>query len=393
MTILTLNAGSSSLKLALFGAGAERLASGMVDGIGEGARLVLRPGPDGDGGGDADCAGVPDRAADVNRAVVADRAVDAPNHAAALDAALEALAGRAEGVAAVGHRIVHGGPGRGDPMVLDAPALEALEALAPLAPLHQPHNLAGVRAAARAFPGALQVGAFDTAFHAGKPRLHDAYAIPRRYWEAGVRRYGFHGLSYASVVETLAESDPALARSRLAIAHLGNGASVCAVSGGRSLACSMGFSAAEGLVMGTRAGRIDPGVLLWLMREEGMDADRLERLLYRESGMLALSEVSHDMRAILAAGTAQAREALDHYAQRAAEEVARMAVVLGGLDALVFCGGVGENAAPVRDAIADRLAFLGPDLPVRVVPTDEERVIADAARRLLASGGRGGGAS
>lgn len=361
MSVLTLNAGSSSLKFALFD-GAERLALGAVEGVGGAARLTMR-GPDGASEGE----------------------VEVPDQSAALEVALGAVEGLGGPVEAVGHRIVHGGPGRDAAAVLDAPTLKALEALTPLAPLHQPHNLAGVRVAAARFPDALQVGAFDTAFHAAKPWINDAYALPRRYHAAGVRRYGFHGLSYASVSARLAREAPALARGRVVIAHLGNGASVCAVRGGRSLACSMGFSAAEGLAMGTRAGSIDPGVLLWLMREEGMDADRLEHLLYRESGMLALSELSHDMRAILAADTPEARQALDYYAARAAEEVARMAVVLGGLDALVFCGGVGENAAPVREAILARLAPLGlADGPaVRVVPTDEEAVIAESTAQIL----------
>lgn len=368
MTILTLNAGSSSLKLALHDGVERRLASGVVEEIGGDARLSLR---------------LPGGARE-------ERPVEACDHAAALGAALDAVEGLAGEVEAVGHRIVHGGPGRDGPAVLDGPTLAALEALIPLAPLHQPHNLAAVRVAADRFPGALQVGAFDTAFHAGKPWVHDAYAIPRRYYDEGVRRYGFHGLSYASVVARLAEEDPELARGRVVVAHLGNGASVCAIAGGRSVACSMGFSAAEGLPMGTRAGSIDPGVLLWLMRERGMDADAIERLLYRESGMLALSGASPDMREVLAAGTSEAREALDYYAARVAEEVARMVVASGGLDALVFCGGVGENATPVREAVVSRLSPLGigaPDgTPARVVPTDEERVIAAAAVDLLAAG-------
>lgn len=369
MTILTLNAGSSSLKFAVFDRKGGRTASGTVEEVGAAARLSVR-GPDGSG----------------------EQGVDAPDHAAALAVALAALeaAGAVRGtasVAAVGHRIVHGGSDRKGPAVLDAPTVAALEALIPLAPLHQPHALAAVREAERRFPGAVQVGAFDTAFHQGKPWIHDAYAIPRAFHAAGVRRYGFHGLSYASVAGRLAWEAPDLAMGRVVVAHLGNGASVCAMEGGRSVACSMGFSAAEGLVMGTRAGRIDPGVLLWLMRERDMDADAIERLIYRESGLLALSEVSHDMRAILAAETGAAREAVDFYVERIAEEVARMAVALRGIDALVFCGGVGENAAPVRDAVIARLGVLSFSRPggpvIRVVETDEEAVIADAAIETL----------
>ena len=367
MTILTLNAGSSSMKLALFDRAGGRVASGVVEGVGGAGRMAVR---DRDG-------------------EVASRAVDAATHAAALEAVLSALDRDPASIEAVGHRIVHGGPGRDRPAILDATTMAALEALSPLAPLHQPHNLAGVRDAARRFPRALQVGAFDTAFHQGKPWVHDAYAIPRPLYDAGVRRYGFHGLSYEAVARRLAAEHPSLAAGRVVAAHLGNGASVCAMRAGRSVACSMGFSTAGGLAMGTRAGGIDPGVLLWLMRERGMDADAIERLIYRESGMLALSGVSHDLRAITAAGTPEAEQALDYYAVRVAEEVARMVVVLGGIDAMVFTGGVGENAAGIRASVIDKLAPLGLGRPdgaaVLTVAADEEGAIARAARGALAA--------
>jgi acetate kinase len=267
-----------------------------------------------------------------------------------------------------------------------------LERFIAMAPLHQPHNLAGVRAAQIAFPNAVQVGCFDTAFHRNKPRVEDLFALPRSFYADGVRRYGFHGLSYEYLADALAGAFPAEAQGRVIIAHLGNGASMCALSAGRSVGSTMGFSALDGLPMGTRCGSIDPGVLLWLMREKGLSADAIEAILYKDSG---LSGVSQDLRAIEAANTPDAEEAVAYFVARCRREIGALAALLGGLDAVVFSGGIGENAHRVRARICDGLEFLGLVLdPARnaanetrlsaaasrvaalMIPTDEEAIIA-----------------
>ncbi len=380
--ILTLNAGSSSIKFALYAAGEDPVleASGMVDALGQDATLILRP-----EGGDTSVA-----------------ALGPTDHGTGVTAILVALGQHLNGrrVAGVGHRIVHGGPVIDGPRVLDAGLLEELARLKPLAPLHQPHNLAAVHAARAAFPGAVQVGAFDTAFHRGHPQVHDIFALPRRYYEQGLRRYGFHGLSYDYISGLMARDYPDLARGKVIVAHLGNGASLAGLENGRSISSTMGFSALEGLCMGTRPGQIDPGVLLYLMAEEGMGYDELTHLLYKDSGLLGLSGLSHDMRTLLASDQSEAQEAVDYYCTRLAREIGAMAATLGGLDALVFTGGVGENAAPIRARALDQLAFLGLSLdnaanavnatrihtgpvPILVLPTDEERVIARATASFL----------
>ena len=380
--IVTLNAGSSSIKFALYGAGRDPAleASGMIDAIGPDAWLILTP----------------------RGAARSDRALGHTDHTAGVGAILTALkpllAGRP--VLGVGHRIVHGGPDIDGPRVLDAPLLTYLDGLKPLAPLHQPHNLAAVHAALQAFPGARQVGAFDTAFHRGHPRVHDIFALPRRYYDQGLRRYGFHGLSYDYISGVLARDYPDLARGKVIVAHLGNGASLAGIEAGRSISSTMGFSALEGLCMGTRPGQVDPGVLLYLMKEERMGYTELTQLLYKQSGLLGLSGISHDMRDLLASDAPEADEAVAYYRARLAREIGAMAAVLGGLDALVFTGGVGENAHPIRARALDGLGFLGLALdpkanaqnarqigsgpvPVLVLPTDEEWVIARATNSLL----------
>ena len=347
----------------------------MVEALGPGARLILTP-----EGGAAET-----------------RALGRTDHAGAVRAILDALtpllAGRA--VDGVGHRIVHGGPEIAAPRRLTDDLLAYLDTLAPLAPLHQPHNLAAVHAARAAFPEAVQVGAFDTAFHRGHPKVNDIFALPRRYYDKGLRRYGFHGLSYDYIGGLLAREHPHLAEGRVIVAHLGNGASLCGMENGRSVSSTMGFSALEGLCMGTRPGQVDPGVLLYLMKEEGMGYEDLTRLLYKESGLLGLSGISHDMRALLASDAPEAAEAIEYYCMRLAREIGAVAAVLGGIDGLVFTGGVGENAAPIRARAIGRLGFLGLALddeanaanarrigagtvPVLVLPTDEEAVIARA---------------
>jgi len=294
---------------------------------------------------------------------------------------------------------VHGGKAFGDPVELTPAVTDQLRALEPLAPLHQPHNLAAVDAARAAFPDALQVGCFDTAFHRGHPFVNDAFALPRRFYDQGVRRYGFHGLSYDYITSCLRRDWPELARGRVVIAPLGNGASMCAVKDGRSLGSTMGFSALDGLPMGTRCGQLDPGVLLYLMGQ-GVAVEEMTRILYKESGLLGLSGISHDMRTLLYSDDPRAAEAVDYYVFRIRRELGAMAAVLDGLDGVVFTGGIGEHAAPIRARVIEGMGFLGLNLDaaanatnaprigagpteVLVIPTDEERVIARAVSRAL----------
>lgn len=380
--ILTLNAGSSSIKFGVYVAGPEPelLQAGQVENLGPVARLVLK----GDAG----------RVEEIGPA----------DHSVAVRAILQAVAPVLDGrpVAGVGHRIVHGGKAFGAPVDLSADVVAQLSALIPLAPLHQPHNLAAVAAAQEAFPEALQVGCFDTAFHRGHPFVNDAFALPRRFYDQGVRRYGFHGLSYDYITSVLARDWPDLARGRVVVLHLGNGASMCAVRDGQSIGSTMGFSALDGLPMGTRCGQLDPGVLLYLM-DQGMGSDEITRMLYNESGLKGLSEISHDMRILLASDDSRAGEAVDYYVFRIRRELGAMAAVLGGLDGIVFTGGIGENAAEIRARVCDGMAFLGLQVDpaenaanavdigagtakTLVIRTDEERVIARAVAQELSGG-------
>lgn len=385
-TILTLNAGSSSIKFALYAAGAELATRlrGQVESIGAQARLQVRT------------AGAQQQARHESRAV------DVTDHAGALREILDVVRSAAgeSRIAAVGHRITHGGPDFAEPHVLDASSLDKLRSYIPWAPLHQPYNIAAVDAAATLFPDAIQVGCFDTGFHRGHPWVSEAYALPRRYFDKGLRRYGFHGLSYQSVSRQLQTIAPEIAAGKVVVAHLGNGASMCAIENGRSVASTMGFTALDGLAMGTRCGAIDPGVLLYLLQEEGLAPEALSRLLYRESGLLGLSGISADMRELEASDAPEARQAIDYFVHRIRSELGALAAALGGLDALVFCGGIGENAAAVRAAVCHDLGWLGIVLdedanaagdtrvakgptPVLVVRTDEESVIAGAALQVL----------
>jgi len=376
--ILTLNAGSSSLKFAIYDASAElplRL-SGQVSDIGGSPRMKAKAG--GETAADESWAGE-----------------------AGLDAMLERLfawlksTGRAEGLAAVGHRIVHGGRDFRQATVLTPEVLTKLEALAPLAPLHQPFNLSGVAIAARHLPDALQVGVFDTAFHADQPDVARLYALPRDLIDEGVLAYGFHGLSYDYIAGALRQRDGERAGGRTIVLHLGSGVSLCAMDRGRSVATTMGFSALDGPPMSTRSGGLDPGVILHLLQAKGMDADAVSDLLYHRSGLLGLSGLSGDMVTLLKSDAPDARQALEVYVYRIAREIGSLAAALGGLDTLVFTAGVGENAAPIRerilalcgwlgvtvDAAANRAGaerISGPDsrVSVLVIPTDEEVVIA-----------------
>lgn len=385
--ILTLNAGSSSLKLALYPADdGPPLATGLVDRIGAEATIRMR-----DAGG-----------ADLVRPGAAPPMA---THEAALRAALTALDAAFPGLAvgAVGHRVVHGGPDFAAPVAVTSEVLARIEALAPFAPLHQPHNVAGLRAAMAAFAQARQVACFDTAFHRGHAFAHEAYALPRAYFDKGIRRYGFHGLSYQAIARALAQAAPHL--GRVVVAHLGNGASACALREGRSVASSMGFTALDGLPMGTRPGQIDPGVILYLMQQEGMDGAAIADLLYLRSGLLGLSGLSSDMRVLEASADPRAAQAIGYFTARIRREVAALAADLGGIDGLVFTAGIGENSARVRAEVCEGLGWLGVTLnpaanaghapvisaagsavEVRVIPTDEEGVIARAVRALADRG-------
>ena len=304
-------------------------------------------------------------------------------------------------LAAVGHRVVHGGNRHDGPALVTPALLEELKALSPLAPLHQPHNLDAIAAMARLHPGLPQVACFDTAFHLHSPRVSRLYALPRALADEGILRYGFHGLSYQHVAETLPALEPR-AGSRVIAAHLGGGASLCAMVGGRSVATTMGFSALDGLPMATRCGSIDPGLLLYLLQERHMTPRELETLLYRESGLRGLSGTSGDMRTLLASDEPAAREAVDVFVYRIARELGSLAAAAGGLDVLVFTGGIGEHAAAIRERVCAAAEWLGvkldahanaaggprlqaPDskVAVWVLPADEEAVIARQTRDVV----------
>ena len=397
-SLLTLNAGSSSIKVALFDAAGDGDASlpaarwsGQADGLGAGLKARLR-------------------VRDAQGQTLHDAALDGAqaSHQGALAALLAWHAQQADGrrIAAVGHRIVHGGADFVAPVRIDASVLDALTKLEPLAPLHQPHNLAGVRAAMAAFEGVPQVACFDTAFHAVQPEVNRRFALPRALHDAGVRRYGFHGLSYESIVAQFAGMAPELAQRRVIVAHLGNGASMCGIAQGRSVATTMTFSPLDGLTMGTRCGHIDAAVVLYLMRSHGMSADQVEALLFRESGLLGISGVSSDMRVLEASAEPAAAEAIGHFAEQVVQHMGSLAAALRGVDAIVFTGGIGENAAPLRERILEDCEWLGVNVdaaanrsgaarlttaesPVSawVLRTDEEAVIARHTANVLRAAG------
>jgi len=288
-----------------------------------------------------------------------------------------------------------------NPIVIDEAVLAQLKTLAPLAPLHQPHNLTAVESSRALFPYARQLACFDTAFHRGHPWVNDTFALPRQFYERGVRRYGFHGLSYEYVTHFLTNVAPDVANGRIVVAHLGNGASMCAINQGQSVASTMGFSALDGLPMGTRCGQLDPGVLLYLLESEGLNSAQLTHLLYHESGLKGLSGWTHDMRELEASSSPTAQQAIDYYVFRIRRELGAMCAVLGGIDGLVFTGGIGENSATIRARVCEGMEWLGIALAaeentknalristsattVLVVPTDEERVIARALAANLA---------
>lgn len=388
--ILTLNAGSSSIKFAVFACAGDQpqlRVKGLMERMGHVPRLVLKD----------------------------------PEGTPLFEQEYEALEGKINATTAigliwdqlrphlrelrivgVGHRVVHGGDTQEPALPLDAPLLEKLRALVPLVPLHQPGNLAAIAAAQAHLPDVLQVACFDTSFHQGRDPITQCFAIPRKYLDEGVVRYGFHGISYAYIYQQLVRESAAKAAQKTVIAHLGSGCSMVALDNGRCVDTSMGFSALDGLPMGTRPGALDAGVLLYLMREHALDVDQLETLLYRESGLQGLSGVSNDLRELHASDSPHAAEALAYFAYRVSQMVAMLSASLGGIERLIFTAGVGENDATMRQQIGERCRWLGVDIDpeanaqgqgtisrvgsaveVRVIPTNEERMIATYTAALL----------
>ncbi|MHB1188565.1 acetate/propionate family kinase [Thiobacillus sp.] len=387
--LLILNAGSSSLKFAVYQADpADELIAGyrgVIEEIGRDARFQVFHAPDAGG--------------------LIDQAVAAANHEQALKLVLDWLETRHPGLEfrASGHRVVHGGADYILPVRVDAAVMADLEKLIPLSPLHQPHNLAGIRALARLCPDLPQVACFDTAFHHTLPPLARRFALPRELGERGIRRYGFHGLSYEHIASVLPDYLGAAAEGRVVVAHLGNGASLCAMRQRRSVETSMSFTPLDGIPMASRCGALDPGVLLYLLREEGMSLEQLDDLLHHRAGLLGVSGLSGDVRTLLESNHPHAAEALELFAYRTSQAIASHAVALEGIDALVFTAGIGEHAAAVRAATCRRLAWLGLTLDevanqrhgprishadsrisAWVIPTNEEKVIARHAWALTA---------
>jgi acetate kinase len=389
-TILVLNAGSSSIKFQLFQVAGtdrlERLIKGQMEGIGARPRLAAKHS---DG------------------TVLADDswpAAEVKSVAAALDRVFQFLRANIGGrlPAAIGHRVVHGGPNYAEPTIVDATVLARLERLAPLAPLHQPNNLAPIRLILAQQPQLLQVACFDTAFHRDHADVADRYAIPEPFYADGVRRYGFHGLSYEYIAGRLNEVAPDVANGRVVVAHLGSGASMCAIRAGKSVESTMGFTALDGLPMGTRPGQLDAGVVLYLMHEKAMTAQAIQHLLYHDCGLKALSGISNDVRVLLTSDEPRAKLALDYFVYRIALSTGMLVAAMGGIDAFVFTAGIGENAPTLRDAVARRLACFGFALDAAanlkggplisspgsgvacyVIPTDEEAMIARHTLRIL----------
>ena len=392
-TVLVVNAGSSSIKFQLFSVEPrdrlERKLKGQIEGVGVKPHLLAR----GVGGETL-----------VDETWPPAEVKDVP---AALDKVIGFLRDHIGQLPiAIGHRVVHGGPDYSAPTVITEAVLKRLDAFSPLAPLHQPNNLAPIRAVRARQPQLLQVACFDTAFHRGHPEIADRYALPESLYEEGVRRYGFHGLSYEYVAERLPTVAPDIAKGRVVVAHLGSGASMCSISAGKSVECTLGFTALDGLPMGTRPGQLDPGVVLYLMSEKGMSAKEIERFLYNECGLKGLSGISNDVRDLLKSQDDRAKRALDHFIYRIALYAGMLAAAMGGIDGFIFTAGIGENAPAIREAVAKRLAWLGLGLDAEanakggprisregsrvacyVIPTDEELMIARHTLRVLRSQG------
>ena len=386
--ILVINAGSSSIKFAVFQTAADRSLSqdlhGQVEGIGTSARLTV---------------------GDAKGGKLAEQPVTGASHEDAIKAIQRWFAshvGSESGFDGVGHRVVHGGLKYSQPALVDARLLADLEQLVPLAPLHEPHQIAAIRAVSAAAPKVRQVVCFDTAFHHDQPSLAREFALPRELTARGIRRYGFHGLSYEYIVSVLPQVAPACARGKLVVAHLGNGASMCAIDQGRAVCSTMGLTPVDGLPMGTRTGALDPGVLLFLMQHERMDAHQIEQLIYERSGLLGVSGLSSDMRTLLASDSPAAKEAVDLFVYRIGRELGSLVAALGALDALAFTGGIGEHAWQVRARVCQDARWIGLTLDEAanlkggplisrsgsapsawVVPTDENLMVARHTRRLL----------
>jgi acetate kinase len=389
-SVLTLNAGSSSIKFALYEPvdGEPMLsAKGQVEGIGTAPHFIARS-----------------REGAVLCESYWEPVAGAQSHARAFEQIWGWIGDSAGGrdILAVGHRVVHGGTTYTKPVRIDAQVIATLNKLVPLVPLHQPNNLAAIEAVAALHPDLPQVACFDTAFHRGRSAVTERFALPYQLYERGVRRYGFHGLSYEFIVGRLRELAPEVAEGRVVVAHLGSGCSMTAIRAGKSVDTTMSFSALDGVPMGTRCGTLDPGVLLFLMREDRLGVGELEELLYKRSGLLGLSGVSNDLRALHASDDPRAAEAIDHFIYRIGQSLGALAASLGGLDALVFTAGVGENDAAVRRRVCADAAWLGVELDdaanqqrslrisppgtspsVWVIPTNEEEMIATHTLRVL----------
>jgi acetate kinase len=391
-SVLVVNAGSSSLKFQLFTVtrtnDLDCAIKGQIDGIGTRPRLR---------------ASTPGGQKLIDQNYEAEQIRDLPAATKRTGEWLRTL--QTFTLVAVGHRVVHGGPDYNQPIVLNADVVARLEKYVPLAPLHQPNNLAPIRTLFSSRPDVPQVACFDTAFHREHGPLADCYAIPEALYAEGVRRYGFHGLSYEFIAERLGTVAPDVAKGRVIVAHLGSGSSMCAIHNGKSVDSTMGFTALDGLPMGTRPGQLDPGVVLYLIGQKGMSVDEAQRLLYQDSGLKGLSGVSNDVRELLSSTDPKASFALDYFAYRIGLHAGMLAAALGGIDAFVFTAGIGENSPPMRARIAERLAWLGAALdptaneanqtlistagsrvPVYVLPTNEELMIARHTRAALATG-------
>jgi acetate kinase len=386
--VLVLNAGSSSLKFRVYERSApsewHAAANGQLEGIGTACKFAAD-----DGGG---------RTLDEQSLPGVKYARQALDHLAEW---LRTRYPRAQ-LRGVGHRVVHGGAAYREPTLVTPQVLSDLRALEPLAPLHQPHNLAPIDVLAERMPGVPQVACFDTAFHRGQPQVAELVPLPKEIRERGVQRYGFHGLSYEYIAHALPKTAPGIAHKRVIVAHLGSGASLCALLDGKSRDCTLGFTALDGICMGTRPGAIDPGVVLYLFQSLGLTAKEVETMLYKRSGLLGISGVSNDMRDLLASGEPGARLAIDYFVYRAAKEIGAFAAVLSGVDALVFTAGIGQRSSEIRKRICAASAWLGIELDDRandqhgpristaasrvavwVIPTDEEQMIARHTERVL----------
>ena len=388
--ILVVNSGSSSIKFsaytAMHGQDPALLFKGQVEGVGSAPHLIVK---------------------EQRGATIAEKRWTSgakADHEAVFESLIDWSESQLGGQkpAAVGHRVVHGGTAFAGPQRIDNAVLAELDSLCPLAPLHQPHNIAAIRAIARLAPSLPQVACFDTSFHHGQSPVAQRFALPRELYEAGVRRYGFHGLSYDYIASALRERAPAVASGRVVVAHLGAGASLCAMLNGKSVDTTMGFTALDGLPMGTRCGALDPGVILYLLRERGMNADSIEHMLYQQSGLLGVSGISSDMRELLASKDSGAGEAVELFVYRISRELGALAAALGGLDGLVFTAGIGEHASEIRRRVCERSGWLGiildadankrgaerisseaSSVSVWVIPTDEEQTIVRQTLAVL----------